>query len=465
MSKRSASARRLEGNSSVPYDLDAERAVLGAAITSSNAHELVLRRLAADDFYKPTHRKTFTVLARLAARGKKIDEYVVAAALNGIEDAPKIFVHELVHAAGALADTNTGIDLVRETAHRRRRLSLVERERKALLNGSHTYELPKIDAARQELLEDNVTGVLEPIDLAAAFEHPAESLDWLHEPFIPAARRVWAFGGAESGKSMFAAWVAARLTQDGHEVVYVSAENPLSEELRRFRRLGPDVEKLALFHDAGIDLARAEDAAALIQASRGASLVVLDTLSAVWSGDENDNAAISALDREFLVPLVKATGATVLVLDHVGHPQHFVTRKGVNAGRGASAKGQKADVVLEFVAKREHSFILRVGKMRGGDKPEKVLKVVDLPDGSLDVAVQKSEAPSEDMRDEILDLVRAAGEEGMNTRGIHDAITGQGTAISAALEHMFDAGLLTRREEKRPDRAGRNRTQTIWRVT
>ncbi|MBA3727837.1 MAG: hypothetical protein H0W94_01270 [Actinobacteria bacterium] len=51
---------------------------------------------------------------------------------------------------------------------------------------------------------------------------------------------------------------------------------------------------------------------------------MLDTLSACWSGDEGDNDAIAAFDRHALAPLVRATGASVLVLDHTGHPQPFV---------------------------------------------------------------------------------------------------------------------------------------------
>jgi len=162
---------------------------------------------------------------------------------------------------------------------------------------------------------------LEPHDLGELLAREPEPLRYLHEPYLPVARRVWGFGATESAKSMYASWVAAKVTHEGGTVVYISEENPLDEDVRRLRRLRPVVERFRFVSGSGLDLSLEEHVDALIALCQGADLCVLDTASAVWSGDENDNAAVAALDREVLIPLVKGTGATVLVLDHTGHPQ------------------------------------------------------------------------------------------------------------------------------------------------
>lgn len=127
--------------------------------------------------------------------------------------------------------------------------------------------------------------------------------------------------------------------------------------------------------------------AALIEAAQGCVLVLLDTLTAVWTGDEEDNHEIATFDREIMARLVRETGASVLVLDHTGHPQRFVRRQGVSAPREASSKGQKTDAMLEFRAQGPAEFTIVHGKNRmGGHKePERRFRVVDTEDGGLDI--------------------------------------------------------------------------------
>ena len=72
----------------------------------------------------------------------------------------------------------------------------------------------------------------------------------------------------------------------------------------------------------------------------------------------------------------------------MGHPQAFVSRGGASAGRGASAMGQKADVVLVYQSVGPHEFTIDHGKNRtpGGHKePKARFLVVDTEDGGLDV--------------------------------------------------------------------------------
>jgi AAA domain len=171
-------------------------------------------------------------------------------------------------------------------------------------------------------------------------------------------------------------------------VVFVSQENPLATDLNRMGRLRPDFEHLTYFHMSGLDLADPTHFVELALACQGADLLVIDTLSACWSGDEGSNADIVKLDREVLAQLVRLTGVTPVVIHHTGHPQAFVSRGGASAGRGASAMGQKADVVLVFQPAGPHEFTIDHSKNRtpGGHKePKARFRVIDTPEGGLDI--------------------------------------------------------------------------------
>jgi AAA domain len=220
---------------------------------------------------------------------------------------------------------------------------------------------------------------------------------FLSKPYVPERARIWTPGPAESGKSIWWLATAAELTRRGLVAVVIDQENPLDVVLRRIVGLEPAIGRLHLYHDAGLDLAQAEHREWLIgrTAELGARLVVLDTLTGCWSGNENDNAEIAEFDREVLLPL-RAAGASTAVLDHTGHPQAFVRRDAAHAGRGASAKGQKADVVLEFKPDGEHSFAIKHGKNRPGGgrrEPERTIEVVDSDDGRLKLVA--TEGPAE----------------------------------------------------------------------
>jgi hypothetical protein len=264
---------------------------------------------------------------------------------------------------------------------------------------------------------------LVPVEWGSILAGPLPETTYLHRPYLPAGARVWAWGPAESGKSIWAAGTASALTRDGLVVVYVSQENPLEEEVRRFVRLRPEWSALRFFHDQGLDLASREHVDELLVVAEGAALVVLDTLTACWSGDEGDNAAIAGLDREVLGRIVKETGASVLVLDHTGHPQAFVRRKGVTGGRGASSKGQKADVVLDFRSIGQSEFTLEHAKNRFGGKkePPRTYRVVDTEDEGLELLEVESSADAKaaELADELVEVIRA--ERMLTTKKLREA--------------------------------------------
>jgi hypothetical protein len=58
--------------------------------------------------------------------------------------------------------------------------------------------------------------------------------------------------------------------------------------LRRVSLLRPELNRFRFFHDPGIDVVDPADSRAFFEACDGSALVVLDTITAFWTGDEND---------------------------------------------------------------------------------------------------------------------------------------------------------------------------------
>ncbi|MEX0990077.1 MAG: AAA family ATPase [Actinomycetota bacterium] len=311
-------------------------------------------------------------------------------------------------------------------------------------DGSWTF--PSLDGAGKDL------SPWDPwLDVRALLANGVPEPKFLDEDkLLPERARVIGVGPAESGKSLWALWTASELSKAGIDVAYFSEENPLTEDLRRLGRLGPDLEHLR-FGNGGVALVP-DMVRPIADQVEGCALVVFDTLSACWSGDENDNAQITALDREVLVPLIEATGATVLVLDHTGNPQPNVRRRGVSAPRGASAKGQKFDSLLEFQATGDGSFTITHGKARVGGRKQRPLScsVIDQDDGSMtivtEVASRAEQASS--VAEKALGLLDA---DGISTKRLRERIrtelkVGTNTASQAVDILRDDERVATHRE-------------------
>ncbi|MFN2489406.1 MAG: AAA family ATPase [Actinomycetota bacterium] len=308
-----------------------------------------------------------------------------------------------------------------------------------------------------------------PVQFKEWLTKPPEAVRTLLEPFLVEKRRHIVWGPAEGSKSMWAQWAASQLTRQGRRVIFVSQENPEDEDQRRFYRLRPDADNMILYHAAGIDLCDPSHAARFVYDAKGADIVFLDALTAVWTGDENDNREIADLDQQVFCPLV-TNGTAVVVLDHIGHPQAFMKRKGVNAGRGASAKGQKSDITLEFVPQGTNTFEVVPGKFRAGNNPKPpstLLQVVDTEDGGLDIETLGATDTLKiaEMAEGMVRVIEAQG--ALTTKQLREAMKGQGgrdlqTAAIRLLE--TEDPPRTRAVNEKFDTGGGPQMCKVWRL-
>lgn len=433
--RRTRAATKPSPANAVPFSLEAEEFVLGGILERPATVAAVAAMLEPEDFFLPSHAQLFRAILAIHERGELVDPPLLLAEL------PRIGGLDL-HEAGRLlpvlagtvvdpANTPRHAGIVQELAARRRRIEATEAFARAERNGGATpVQLEELQAvlAGPKPAADR-TFHPEPLDWSKLTSAGLPTVEYVGEdPYLPASGRVWSSGPAAAGKSMWSQHRSSRLSRMGVAVAYWSQENPLVEDVRRLERLRPDWRHLRFFHDQGVDLAQPDHVAAVIRACEGCQLITFDTLTACWSGDENDNAAIAQLDREALIPIVRDTGACVVMLDHTGHPQPFVARRGSSAARGASSKGQKADSTLEFKVEGQGQFSIVHGKARigGVQLPTATFKVVDTEDGGLDVIEITTPWATrvEELAATLVEAIEAAGH--LTVRGVREAAKGLG---------------------------------------
>lgn len=201
----------------------------------------------------------------------------------------------------------------------------------------------------EELEEEGEVDLAEfgPVDWQT-FE--TEDHDWLFRPYVPARGRVLVFGKRGSLKSLWAMWLAAKLAEEGKKVAYFSIEMTPSDTVKRLKNLKPSKNMVVFTKD--LDLSNPGHVDKMLIGLKDFDLIVIDSWSAVHQfgkGRMNQNDEVAALDKAVFQPLIRETGATVMLIDNQGHDA--ITDDGVVKqahARGASAKEDKMETCLWF---------------------------------------------------------------------------------------------------------------------
>lgn len=138
-----------------PFDLEAEKCVLGSILRDPQCATEVAARLGQDDFYLPRHRALFTILARLEARRPgSCDPVTVAHEVErtGKEEelGGRPYLEELMLAVPSLAFLENHLQIVRDLAMRRSLLTAAERIQVQVVEGGEDIR-QLIDRAEQEV--------------------------------------------------------------------------------------------------------------------------------------------------------------------------------------------------------------------------------------------------------------------------------------------------------------------------
>lgn len=307
---------------------------------------------------------------------------------------------------------------------------------------------------------------LEPTDWVALLREGIPPVDYLDEPYFPRGARIWIWGATGTSKSIYAMWKAAALSRAGHRVAYFSEENPLPEDLRRIGLLRPAPGLFRWFHRSGMDLQDPTWVQVMLAAASGCALVVFDSWTDLWHGDEGDNRAVQEFDATVLKPL-QAVGATPVVVHHTGHRYMFSDRKGATAGRGASSLGQKADVTLEFKGEADNAFTIVYGKARiGGElQPNRTFRIIDTDDQRIDVVeVEGAEIRAVgELAERMVEAILTASKGFLTTSELRAAVGGSATRKTEALSLLEAEPRIESGPERVTASDGKLHSAKVWR--
>lgn len=332
---------------------------------------------------------------------------------------------------------------------------------------------PPIEVARLQAVADErrargteVNREIVPLDWRALVRDGVPEIEYLDAArYIRRGARTWFWGPTGTSKSIYALWMAARLVERGHRVAYFSEENPLAEDLRRLALLQPG-DGLAFFHRVGMDLTEEGWIAAMLATTESFDVVIFDSWTDLWSGNESDNREIASFDKQVLKPM-QAQGATPIVIHHTGHPQMFTIRKGATAGRGASSLGQKADVTLDFRCEVDGAFTITDGKPRigGASQPDRTFRVTDTDDGGIDVVEVASpkDRAVEDLAEKMVLAIGSAPRGYLTNGELRAAVGGRSERQREAMDLLVTDERVIGTTERVTAADGRARDAKVWR--
>lgn len=171
----------------------------------------------------------------------------------------------------------------------------------------------------------------------SGFNHEDES--WLRWPYLPSRAFVVFYGSTESSKSMVLLWLCQELSHEEKFVSFYSLENPPQVDARRLRQVQPNSKFFRLTQQA-LDLSKPRQVDALIERERGRDLIAIDSFGLVYPSREEGDPNESFVGFSRIVKrIIRETGATVALIDHVGY-------QNPEEPRGASSKRQQVDVAI-----------------------------------------------------------------------------------------------------------------------
>jgi hypothetical protein len=454
-----------------PHDKDDEAALLGAALLTREAAQLVAERTTEADFYVPFHKRIRAAIADLVAGGQAVDIATVGSDLsrrNGVAsvDEAKQALLRLQAACPASSNAPAYLRNVRSWTRRRRAIGLA-------------------DQLRQQAVRDQpIEGVIAQIEGLVA-EEKIDTTSWHELPLLGVLEgepeddqptmlvrddgacliypgRVHVFAGEpESGKTWLALHVCDEQMGCGRHVVYIDFEDTLAGVVARLLALEVDAQTvLSRFHYIRpADPFSPEGRHALVEllTRTQPAVVVIDGLTEALTlhGLALESNRDVAQFLELVPRFIARQGPAVVIIDHVEKDKERRGRWAIGAQHklaGVDGVSYGLEVVKPVVRDGDGLVRLVVAKDRPGHvrrvaferktaaevatTSEKDVLTVTLttPGGKLRGAEWR---PTGLMERLSMWLERNPG---ANTRLIRASVTGKGPSIDEALKYLVADG-------------------------
>jgi KaiC/GvpD/RAD55 family RecA-like ATPase len=361
-----------------PHNIQAEEALLGAALLTSTALEVLATKVVPADFYSPAHQKIATVLIAAFENSWPADPVTIADVLNRSGDLEVIGGSaKLVQLqANTPATSNAGryAEIVHNDATLRRLINASTRTSE--LAHSRPFDVHEAVEQAQSLLIDVASqngsraySSLDMPDMAQVIagdisqEQPTILTRDDGQALFYAGKMHVLQAEPSSGKSWIALFAAIEILHMGGSVVYLDYEDSSSGIVGRLLALGGDpteiTERFQYVRPSGAMGTQEKAELASLFAKLNPDMVVIDGVAEAISRDgfdEDKNSEVVKWVDQF-PRWIAQTGSSVVMIDHIAKDKD-------RGGRYARGAGHKLAAVdgASYQVKILHSF----SRHRGG---------------------------------------------------------------------------------------------------
>lgn len=342
-----------------PHSAEAEQSVLGAVLQDNTAWERAAAIVSKADFYLEAHRAIFAAIGDLIGAGKPADVITVHDELKRTSRRDDYgglsYLNSLDQSVPSAANVHRYAELVREHAVRRQAIALCDQISTAAFAKDDPARLlarAVCDFGQIEARAGVASGV--PLLPLAALRDRHGLTSWLVKGIVPSVSIGALFGASQTFKSFAALdlglhvahglrWMGRRTAQGS--IIYIAAEGGAGlwrrvDAWHRCRSLSWDKLPFFVVPEA-VDLS--VDAQRIVMAAKRVgvtpALIVVDTLSQTYAGDENSANEMAAYLRHLGQQFRDLWSCAVLLVHHAGH-------SATERPRGSSALGANVDFML-----------------------------------------------------------------------------------------------------------------------
>lgn len=325
-----------------PHSAEAEQSILGGLLLDGGAYASISDALGPADFYSHPHKLIFDAIGTMVAAGQAVDPITVFERLQSQADTESWgglgYLYALSQSVPSAANIGRYADIVRERATLRSLIAACDAAATASFNPQGRAVAQILEDAKQALAQiEQHSGIGRrrlPMLGMAELRQTAASVRWLVKHILPADSIGMLFGASGTFKSFLALdaalhvvhglpWLGRRTTQG--PVLYLAAEggSGLWKRVAAWHRSRRIQWQGAPFYAVPVALDLAQAAWRVVEAAQAAgvapALVVVDTLSQTYAGEENSANEMAAYFRELGARFRDLWHCTVLLIHHSGH--------------------------------------------------------------------------------------------------------------------------------------------------
>jgi len=326
---------------SLPKNLDAEIALLGALIIDGHALNDILDKITPEDFYKTAHQNIFRAILALNKENQPIDLIALSERLKKEGKLKSIgevtYLTSLAQSVPTSANIETHAKIIKEKANLRKLIKISYDVIEKINREDYGDILDDTNQAISDLIKNSFNNSLlgielpsDPVSLANFLKMDIKSIDYYLEPMLPKKGKLIISGAQGTCKSFMCMNLALALAEGRNsylkmpikqaKALYMAGEGGEADMFQRFTTMGIS-ENVYVKYTPEIDLFNNVYQKLIRQWIKdlGINIVIFDPISQFWTGEEKDKSDLIQLTK-YIDSLLSDYDVSVILTHHWKKP-------------------------------------------------------------------------------------------------------------------------------------------------